>query len=823
MMERLLRKMVSADILGLLLVLAALQAFIFGISGSLRSIDARQIAYFSWLGLFAVFIALGFSKQNLSGVLTSVAMIVIGFLGVWVLGARLSLPLLHLGSEIISLFPQAFASIQSYAPIAIWPQHPIDTTSLVEIWSVVVEASNALSARVQIWLLSLSENVTVNDVLVRNMAWTLILWLIAAWMGWFAARRNAIASLLPSIVFLAIITAYSRYRIETLWIMVLILLVLMGIWNYRNHTAQWERRQVDYSDSIRYDVGQSVVFFVVVIGLIAFVTPSVSWRDIRDAWRNWNQSSSNETADLLGIQQKPIIHESAPTQQASLPRDHLLSGGFALSEEVVMIIRTGEIGPVEDIHIPVDAPRYYWRSTVYDHYVGAGWVTSFSARQEYPPNTPLIPGLLNGYQPLHLQVEMNQPEGKLFWSGVLFSADVPFAANWRSRPQSELFADQSTLLQADLFAATSDATAYHVEAYVPRVIVSGLRIASTEYPEEIRTRYLQLPSTVPERVRQLARDLTQSQTNAYDKAKAIEEYLRAYPYDLEVPAPPEGQDVADYFLFDLKKGYCDYYATAMVVLARASGIPARFVSGYSSGYYDAEKAQYVVREMNAHSWVEIYFPEIGWVEFEPTSSEPEISRTLSENELTPDLPRDPFASELLLRFRLARVTSLGLPVALILFGLTLYYVWIERWRYLRLAPAEAIERIYRKLYRFGRPLVGERTKAETAHEFMQKLIQKMNTISAHSRVAAMVHNAQRDIEALTDLYQDSLFAESNIQKQDIRKAVNAWKRLRLKLFIARLGSSLNYVIPRSRVAATKNLHHNERDSSAVVRGTTLSE
>lgn len=791
MIERALRKAVSADALGLILVLAALLAFILGLSGSLRSIEARQTAYFFWVSLCAVLIALRLSRRNLNGFLTSVALIVIGVLGIWILGARLALPLLDLASEVISLFPQTFVSVRSHVPLVIWPQHPIDTTSLKETWLVVAEASNALSARVQIWLLSLSENVTVNDALVRNMAWTLILWLVAAWMGWFAGRRNAIASLLPSIVLLAVITSYSRYRIETLWMMVLILLVLMGIWNYKNHIAQWERRQVDYSDSIRYDVGQSVIFLAVLIGVIAFVTPSVSWREIRDALRRWNQASSNETADLLGIQQKPVIYESAPTQRASMPREHLLSGGVALSEEVVMIIRTGEIGPVEDIHIPVNAPRYYWRSTIYDDYVGAGWVTSFSARQEYPPNTPLIPGLLNGYTPLHLDVEMVQPEGKLFWSGVLFSADVPFAANWRVRPQADLFADQSTLLQADLFAATSDATAYHAEAYVPRVIVSQLRIASTEYPEEIRTKYLQLPSTVPGRVHQLALDLTQSQTNAYDKAKSIEEYLRAYPYDLEVPAPPEGQDVADYFLFDLKKGYCDYYATAMVVLARASGVPARFVSGYSSGYYDAEKAQYVVREMNAHSWVEVYFPEVGWVEFEPTASQPEISHTLSENELTPDVPRDPFASELLVRFRLARVTNLVLPVTLLLLGLILYYTWIERWRYLRLAPSDAIEKIYHKLYRFGRPLAGERTKAETAYEFMQKLIDKMNMIGARSRFAKLFHNSKQDIESLTELYQAALFAHTDIQKQDTRKAVNTWKRLRLRLLMARLSIAAN--------------------------------
>jgi hypothetical protein len=794
MMERVLRKIVSAEALGLILVLIVLQAFVFGISGSLRSIDARQAAYFYWVGLCAVLLALTLSKRNLNGFYTSVALTVIGFLGIWILGARLALPLFNLSSEIISLLPQVFSSVQSYAPIAVWPPYPIDMTALTETWLVVAEASNALSARVQIWLLSLSENVTVNDALVRNMAWMLIVWLIAAWMGWFAGRRNAIASLLPSIVFLAVITSYSRYRIETLWLMVLILLLLMGIWNYKNHTTQWERRRVDYSDSIRYDVGQSVVVLAVAITLVAFVTPSVSWRDIRDAMRKWNQPSSNETADLLGIQQKPVIGESAPTQRASLPRDHLLSGEVALSEEVVMTIRTGEFAPMEDIHITVNVPRYYWRSIVYDNYVGAGWVTSFSTRQDYPPNSPLIPGLLNGYKPLHLEVEMSQPEGKLFWSGILFSADVPFTANWRVRPQSDLFADQATLLLADLFAATSNATTYHAEAYVPRAVISQMRIASTEYPDEIRTKYLQLPSTVPARVRQLAQDLTQSQPNAYDKAKAIEEYLRAYPYDLEVPVPPEGQDVADYFLFDLKKGYCDYYATAMVVLARASGIPARFVSGYSSGYYDAENARYVVREMNAHSWAEVYFPEIGWVEFEPTASQPEISRTLSENELPIDQPRDPFASELLLRFRLGRLTNLVLPVALILLVLILYYTWIERWRYLRLAPSAAIEKIYRKLYRFGRPLAGERTKAETAYEFMQKLTHKLNTISAHSRFAKLLRNAPQDIELLTELYQDTLFAHTNIQEQDIRKAVNTWKRLRLRLLMARLSNSLDHVI-----------------------------
>ncbi len=328
------------------------------------------------------------------------------------------------------------------------------------------------------------------------------MWLLAAWMGWFAGRRNAIAALLPSIVLLAAVTSYSEYRIYTLWVMVFVLLLLMGVWNYRNHTAQWEQRKVDYSDSIRYDVSQAVILLTILLGGVAFITPSISWQAIRDYLRERNE---NEIAETLGVQEQQVAAQPTPGQRPSLPRDHLLSGGYAHSEEIVMTIRTGELPPVVNPALTADPPRHYWRSTTYDTYVGAGWVTSSAPPQNYPPNTPLIPGLLNGYQALHLDVEIVKPEGKLFWSGILFSADVPLRANWRLRPESSLFSDQSSLLRADLFAAVSKADAYTAESYIPLVTIEELRAASVEYPTSIRDRYLRLPDSVPERVQQLAR------------------------------------------------------------------------------------------------------------------------------------------------------------------------------------------------------------------------------------------------------------------------------------------------------------------------------
>ena len=780
---RLLRRLLSAEALGLLLVAVALQALTYGISSSLRNTDTT---YFFWACLLAALIAFGLSRRGFNGLPASVGMIALGTLGVWILGARLALPLIDLGNALFTIVPQIIPAIRL--------DTPIDTTAVSDAWLVVFEASNALSLRVQTWAMSFSRNVTVNDALVRNMVWLLIMWLVAAWMGWFAGRRNAMAALLPSIFLLALIISYSERRIETLWLMVFILLLLMGIWNYKNHTVRWEQIRVDYSDSIRYDVSQAVVLLSIVIGFLAFITPSISWRDIRDFLR---ERGENELAETLGVQQQPIAAQTVPAQNPSLPRDHLLSGGFAQSEEIVMTIRTGELPPVVNPALTTTAPRYYWRSTTYDMYVGAGWVTSSAPPQRLDANTPLIPGLLNGYRSLHLDVQMIEPEGKLFWSGILFSADVPIRADWRLRPQSNLFADQSALLQADLFAAASGARTYKAEAYVPLVTIEELRAASTDYPEEIRERYLRLPNSVPERVLQLAVEITNDKQTAYDKAKAIEVYLRTYPYDLEVPVPPQDQDVADYFLFDLKKGYCDYYATSMVVLARSVGLPARFVSGYAPGSYDAANAEYVVRQLHAHSWPEIFFPEIGWIEFEPTAAQPEIVLPPRDEELL-TAPQDETTTRLLNQFRLETLLYWLSPFVILLIGLLLYFTLIERWMYMRLAPVVAVERIYRRLYRMGRPLAGEYTKAETAHEFMRKLIDRVDAVRGSSRYTGYLSHTARDIEYLTDIYQASLFANQLIDKNDVRTSLNIWKRLRLRLFLARF-----HVIARRLFVPTK--------------------
>jgi transglutaminase-like putative cysteine protease len=766
-------KFLTAELIGLLLVILALQTFSFGISSSLRNTDTQ---YFLWICFVAAVLSFGLSKGRSKAYQALAGIAALGVIGVWILGARLSTPLLNLGNAILSVVPHVIPSIRE--------QLVIDTTGISEAWGVIAQASSALWARLQTWFVGLNRNVTINDALIRNMVWTLIMWLFAAWMGWYAGKRNAVASLLPSVLLLAAVTSYSEYKIESLWFLVTTLLVLMGVWNYRHQTQLWKTISADYSESIRYDITQAVAFLTLVIGLFAFITPSISWQDVRDFLRERND---NEIAEMTGVQEQLVSARPVNVQKPSLPRDHLLESGYAQSQKIVMTISTGELPPVANPSITTNAPRYYWRNVTYDEYVGSGWITGKTTSQSYSANTPLIPGLLNGYRLVHLNVDMVEPEGRLFWSGILFSADIPMTAAWRVKPQPDLFADQSSLLQADMFAIPSTATGYLAETYIPTATIQDLRSASTEYPDRITARYLKLPSSIPERVNNLAREITRGRTNPYDKAKAIESYLRTnYPYDLEIPAPPEGQDVADYFLFELKRGYCDYYATAMVVLARASGLPARFVSGYAPGGYDAPNAQYVIREMNAHSWAEIYFPEIGWIEFEPTGSQPEIELQESKLPIPAGQNNDSTAFQLLTRFRLIKLSVWILPMLWVFLMVVIYFTVIERWLYLRLAPVIAIERIYQRLYLMGRPLAGDRDHAETAYEFMQKLNNRIEEVKAGSRIKKMFMTAQRDVRLLTNTYQASLFREYQTNRNDIKLALQTWKHLRWRLILAKI-------------------------------------
>lgn len=138
--------------------------------------------------------------------------------------------------------------------------------------------------------------------------------------------------------------------------------------------------------------------------------------------------------------------------------------------------------------------------------------------------------------------------------------------------------------------------------------------------DEIHEMYLQVPDSITDRVKALAWNLTWNRKTDYEKVKAIENFLsRNFNYTLSPNVPPTDWDFVDYFLFEGKEGYCSYYASAMCILTRITGIPARYVEGFVLPAETGEDGYYYVRNKHAHAWVEVYLEGIGWVQFEPTA------------------------------------------------------------------------------------------------------------------------------------------------------------------------------------------------------------
>ncbi len=159
---------------------------------------------------------------------------------------------------------------------------------------------------------------------------------------------------------------------------------------------------------------------------------------------------------------------------------------------------------------------------------------------------------------------------------------------------------------------------YIITSSVPVADAEDLRAAGTDYPVHIYHRYTQLPPDLPGRVGGLAHEITVSAETPYDKAALIERNLQRLEYSLEIEAPPFDTDGVDHFLFNEKRGYSEYFASAMVVLLRTVKVPARLAVGYTSGEETEVPGIYAVRDSNSHGWVEVYFPGYSWVPFEPT-------------------------------------------------------------------------------------------------------------------------------------------------------------------------------------------------------------
>jgi len=344
--------------------------------------------------------------------------------------------------------------------------------------------------------------------------------------------------------------------------------------------------------------------------------------------------------------------------------------------------------------------------------------------------------------------------------------------------------EQAALERAAVEQAALGGRTYRADSRVPLVSVAQLRLAGSDYPEWVRERYLALPDELPARVRDLALDLTATEATPYERARAIERYLRTFTYTLDLPALPPGQDVADYFLFELQRGYCDYFATAMAVLARAARVPARLVIGYASGTYDPTQARYVVTEADAHSWVEVYFPGYGWIEFEPTSGRSPIERP---EEVTPPEvaslpPLAPVPSPGPWAGSRGWLAWLAVPAALALGGLGWWLAdgWVLCYK--SKSPSATVTVLYGHFYRHGERLSLPVDVGDTPYEFATRLTERVAEVVRTKRRETMLAPITQDVQWLTDLYVRALYSPHPPDEGEKRQAIRTWRQLRRYLW-----------------------------------------
>lgn len=275
-----------------------------------------------------------------------------------------------------------------------------------------------------------------------------------------------------------------------------------------------------------------------------------------------------------------------------------------LSDELVMRVRSAK-------------PRF-WRGMVFDHYEDSAWTRT----AEEPEPTNGLPARLEAPAPYGARETLiHTIEIVTETPNLIFAAGEPLDVYHAARAVTQ-WADGTVTV-----AATQDpGTLYSVISAVPVGDVELLRGARGRVPEELQAQYTQVPDGITDRVRALATDLIDPADTNYVNAERVQDWIAAnIEYELDLRPHPEGVDAVDYLLFERQLGWCEPIASAMVMLLRAGGVPARFATGFQPGDYNLLSGWWEVRANTAHAWVEVFVPTQGWISFDPTGAVPEAA------------------------------------------------------------------------------------------------------------------------------------------------------------------------------------------------------
>jgi transglutaminase-like putative cysteine protease len=490
--------------------------------------------------------------------------------------------------------------------------------------------------RLNYWYDQAIQGGTSYDNLMFILQMGVIVWGVGYLTIWFIFRSGKVwQAVVPGGLVLLINLYYAPNDI-TLWFLIFILLsLLLAIrTNLFKQEALWRAEGTFFRPDISFDFLRDGFIFSALVIVLAWILPPIAdtqslglFDEVQGTWSDvqgeWNRLFADLNYKDIGLADNfgPSLNLGGPRRLTNTP---------------VMLVR-------------VEGSGRYWRAITYDEYTGYGWRNNDGETARFGADALLSLPIFEARVPVTqtytfyrdqstVLYAMSQPVNLDRSARVSFNAlsseqiaqtEFPIWTN-----HGEPWAEEITYIRSN--ATIDSGESYTVMSAASVATVDQLRAAGDDYPTWITERYLPLPPVVTERTRQLARDLTEPFDNAFDKARAIETYLRRnLKYNEKLAAPPAGMEKVDYILFEAKEAYCDYYASALIVMLRSLGIPARFAVGFAQGKFDAELGAYQVINADAHSWVEVYFPRYGWLEFEPTAAQPSIVRPTGPAANTP--------------------------------------------------------------------------------------------------------------------------------------------------------------------------------------------
>ncbi|HTY81846.1 MAG TPA: transglutaminaseTgpA domain-containing protein [Dehalococcoidales bacterium] len=263
----------------------------------------------------------------------------------------------------------------------------------------------------------------------------------------------------------------------------------------------------------------------------------------------------------------------------------------------------------DTIDFTVDSSRpSYWRVRVYDVYKSTGWENSSVTESLLEQRTLWDNGLAPSSNTMTYTVSPGQRSDIVLLAGNFVSSDNPALVQVSA-------GDITSVTMPRVFRPGDK---YSVTSGYSAPSNSDLVRSRGSYPAGIAQYYLQLPDNFPDSVRKQAALLTVGARTPYEKVIAISKYLTQFPYQVKINAPPKDTDPVAYFLFQQKSGFCLYYASAMAVMLRSVGVPARLAVGYLPGDPGKQPGQYLLRDNDYHAWPQIYFSGYGWMDFEST-------------------------------------------------------------------------------------------------------------------------------------------------------------------------------------------------------------